>query len=167
MMPVACHLSCHMLCFPCLSCLSALCLFHMLYASFTCFLHLSSFIACLLVSCLCLCMYTHGARAHGVRAQSPRRKQKGRGCEHVDISQATMFNSCKSLASPIWLCTLLNPLPPSFLSQMGCIRYIMPCTIRPHLQSMATPVYFPAPIFQAMLQGCRHLLSCSVCQHCA
>ena len=27
-------------------------------------------------SCLCLCMYTHRARTHGARAQSPKRKQK-------------------------------------------------------------------------------------------
>ena len=27
-------------------------------------------------SCLCLCMYTHKARKHGARAQSPKRKQK-------------------------------------------------------------------------------------------
>ena len=96
---------------PRLSCLSALCLFHMLFASF-----LS--IACLLVSCpcLCLCIYTNGARTHGVRAQSPRHKQKGRGCEHVDISQAVMFNRFRGLASPIWLCTLLNPLPSSLIS---------------------------------------------------
>ena len=34
---------------------------HMLFASFPS-------IACLLVSCLCHCMYTHGARMHGARA---------------------------------------------------------------------------------------------------
>ena len=32
---VPCHVSCHMLCLPCLSCLSALCLFHVLFASFS------------------------------------------------------------------------------------------------------------------------------------
>ena len=57
------------LCLPCLSCLSVLCLFHTFFAPFP-------FIACLLVSCLCTCMYTYGARTHGARAQSPRRKQK-------------------------------------------------------------------------------------------
>ena len=60
--------------------------FHMLFASFPS-------IACLLVSCLCLCMYTHGAWTHGARARSPRRKRKGRGCKHVDISQVAMFSS--------------------------------------------------------------------------
>ena len=60
---------------PCLSCLSALCLF-------ICSLHLLS-ISCLLVSCVCLYMYTHGVRTLGARAQSPRRKQKGHGCKHV------------------------------------------------------------------------------------
>ena len=54
--------------------------FHMLFAFFPS-------IACLLVSCLCLCMYIHGVRMLGARAQSPRSKQKGYWCKHVDISQ--------------------------------------------------------------------------------
>ena len=52
---------------------------------------------------------------HGARAWSPRRKQKGQGCEHVDISQAAMFSRFRGLASPIWLCTLLNPLLSSLI----------------------------------------------------
>ena len=83
---LVCLLAFLFLCFPCLSCLSALCLFHMLFASFP-----SS--ACLLVSCLCLCMYRQGARTHRARARSPRCKQKGRGCKHVDISQVVVFSS--------------------------------------------------------------------------
>ena len=97
------------LCLPCLSCISALWHFHMLFASFPS-------IAYLLVSCLCLCMYIHGARTYGARAQSPRCKKKGQGCKHVDISQAVMFSRFRGLASPIWLCILLNPLPSSLLS---------------------------------------------------
>ena len=50
---------------------------YLLYASFTCPMHLFVSIACLLVSCSCLCMYTHGARTHEVRTQSPRCKHKG------------------------------------------------------------------------------------------
>ena len=50
--------------------------FHILFASFPS-------IACLPVSCLCLCMYTHGARMHGARARLSRHKQKGHRCEHV------------------------------------------------------------------------------------
>ena len=73
-------------------------------------------VACLLVSCFCLCIYIHGARMPGVRAGFPRRKQKGRGCEHADISQATMFSSFRSLAFPICLYTLLNPLHSSLIS---------------------------------------------------
>ena len=65
------------LCLPCLSCLFALCLFHMLFASFP-------FIACLLVSCLCLCMYTHGVRTHGARVRSPKRMQKRSRHKHAD-----------------------------------------------------------------------------------
>ena len=151
----------HVLCLPCLSCLSASCPFHMLFAYF-------SSTACLPVSCLCLYMYAHGARMLGARARTPRHKQKGRGHEHLDMSQATVASRFRALVFPIWLCTPLNPsLPPPFLSQMGCIRYIMLCTILSHLQSMATPIYFPALIFWAMFQGCRHLLSYSVCLHCA
>ena len=105
---LACLLAFLFLCLPCLSCLSALCLFHMLFASFPS-------IAFLLVSCLCLCMYTQWARTHGATAWSPKRKQKG-GCKHGDISQTAMFSRFRGLASPIWLCTLLNPFPASFLS---------------------------------------------------
>ena len=67
------------LCLLCLSCLPALCLIIVLFASFPS-------IACLLVSCLCLCMYAHGVRTHGAKAQSLGRKQKGRGCEHPNMS---------------------------------------------------------------------------------
>ena len=111
--PFVCFLACFLaflfLCLPCLSCLSALCLFHMPFASFPS-------IAYLLVSCLCLCMYTYGAKTHGDRAQSPKCKQNGRRCKHVDISQATMFSRFRGLSYPIWLCTLLNLLPSSLLS---------------------------------------------------
>ena len=77
---------------------------YLLYASFICSLHLFPFIACLLVPCLCLClclcMYTHGARMLGDKAQSPRRKQKGRKREHVEISQVAIFSRFRSLAFP-------------------------------------------------------------------
>ena len=78
--------------------------------------HLFLSIACLLVSCSCLCMYTYGVRSHGARAQPPRCKQKGWGCEHVDISQTAMFGRFRGLASPIWLCTLLNPFSSTLIS---------------------------------------------------
>ena len=103
----ACSLAFLFLCLPCLSHLFALCLFYMLFASFPS-------IACLLVSFVCLCMYTHGAWMLGDMAQSPRRKRKGRGCKHVDISQVAAFSRFRGLASPIWLCILLNSL--SFLT---------------------------------------------------
>ena len=99
-----------LLCLPCLSRLSTLCLFYTLFAPF-----LS--IACLLVSCLCLCMYTYGARMHRARALFPRHKQKGRGRKHVDIIQAAAVSRFRSLVFPIWICTRLNPfLPPPVLS---------------------------------------------------
>ena len=83
--------------------------FRMLFASFPS-------IACLLVSCLCLCMYTHKVRMHRVRARSSRCKQKGHRCKLVDISQAACSVVLEGLASPFWLCTLSNPLPSSLLS---------------------------------------------------
>ena len=122
---------CLFLCF--LACLLAMLImfthfmpFRTLFASFP-------FIA-LLVSCLCLCIYAHGVRMHGARVQFPKHKQKGHGRKHVDMSQAAMFSRFWSLVFPIWLYTLLNPLPSSPLSLLdGYIRYIMSCTIRPYL----------------------------------
>ena len=74
-------------------------------------------IACLLVSFLCLCMYAHGAKTLGARARSPKCKQKGHGHEHVDMSWAVLSSRFRSLVSPIWLYTPLNPsLPPLFFS---------------------------------------------------
>ena len=100
--------------------------FHMLFASL-----LS--IACLLVSCLCLYMYIHGARMLGARAQSPRCRQKEHGWKHV-VKPSGSVQQIQELSLSLWLCTLLNPfISPPFLSQMACIRYIMSCTIRPHL----------------------------------
>ena len=53
---------------------------------------------------------------HGARARSHKHKQKRRGCEHANISQADMFSRFRGLASPISLCTLFNTLPSSDLS---------------------------------------------------
>ena len=112
-MLLVCHIACLLaslfLCLPYLPCLSASCLYHVLFVSFPS-------IACLLVSCLCLCMYTHGARMYGARAWFPKHKQKGRGCEHVNIRPTVVFKTFRGLDFPIWLCTLLNPLPSSTLS---------------------------------------------------
>ena len=114
--------------FACLSCCLSCLLPHVILALLVCLstlypyciIYTSLFsIACLLVSCLCLCMYTHGARTHGARTWSPKCKQKGCGCKHIDMSQATMFNRFWGLASPIWLCTLLNPLPSSLISLLN------------------------------------------------
>ena len=95
-------------CLPCLSCLTTLCLF-------ICFASFPS-IACLLVSCLCLCMYTHEARMLGARAQSLKLAKRAR-MQACRYKPSGMFNRFRSLAFPFWLCTLLNSLPPtSFLS---------------------------------------------------
>ena len=44
---------------------------------------------------------THTEWEHIELGHSLLRKQKGRGCEHVDISQAAVFSRFKGLASPI------------------------------------------------------------------
>ena len=99
-----------MLCLLCLSCLFVSCPFHMLFAHFP-------FIACLPVSCFCLYMYAYGVGTLGARAWSPKRKEKGCRCEHVDMSWATVASRFMGLVFPIWLCIPLNPsLPPPFLS---------------------------------------------------
>ena len=72
---LVCLLTFLFLCLPCRSRLSALCLFHMLFASFPS-------IACLLVSCLCLCMYTHMEQGcmelgHGHPGASKKGEDKG------------------------------------------------------------------------------------------
>ena len=72
---LACLLAFLFLCLPCLSCLSTLCPFHMHFASFPS-------IACLLVSCLCLCIYTHMEQGclelgHGYPGASKKGKDKG------------------------------------------------------------------------------------------
>ena len=79
----------------CLLYVSSICSLHLflsisclLYVSSICSLHLFLSISCLLVSCLFLCMYTHGARTHGARARFPKRNQKGQVCKHVDWNQA-------------------------------------------------------------------------------
>ena len=104
-----------LLCLPYLSCLSALCLFHMLFSSF-------HFIACLLVSCLCLCMYTYGARRLGARVQFPRHKQKGHGCKHVDISQVAMFFSFRG--SSLSHLVMYSFKTPSFLLHFS-LRWVV------------------------------------------
>ena len=65
-------------------------LFHMHFAS-------SPSIAYLLVSCLFLCMYTHGARTYEARARLPKCKQKGTG---ASVSQAAGVSRSRSLAFP-------------------------------------------------------------------
>ena len=87
----ACHVSRHMLCLPYLSCLFTL-------YPFAHYLHISFFP--LLVSCSCLCVYTHGARTHRAKVRSFRRKQKGCGWKHANMSQAVAISRFRSLALP-------------------------------------------------------------------
>ena len=76
------------------------------------FVHLSLSITRLLVSFLCLCMYTHGARA-----QFPRRKQKGCGCKLANMSRATVFSRFRVQLFPLAMYSF-KPLPSTSLSPL-------------------------------------------------
>ena len=96
------------------------------YCLFTCFLvpllAMSIMLICFMPRSYALCIFSLHCLFAGflslhlhvhtwsgtlrARAQSPRRKQKGHGYKHVDVSQAAMFNRFRGLAYPIWLCTL-------------------------------------------------------------
>ena len=134
-----------------LSCFFACNVYHayLLYASIICFTHLFLSIACLLVSCLCICIYTYGARTHGTRARSPWRKQKGWGCKHVNISQVAMFSRFRSLAFPFWFVLFKTPsfLLPFFLRWVVlCISYHIPFIL-------ISRVWRPLFIFQHLYFG--------------
>ena len=81
--------------------------FHMLFAHF-----LS--IAGLLVSCLCLCMYTHGA-THEARAWSLGCKQNGRQHKHGNQSQVAVVSRFRVQLFPLVMYSF-KPLPSSSLS---------------------------------------------------
>ena len=149
------------LCLPCLPphVMLAISILLVYFVPFALSTHLFLSIACLLGSCSCLCMYTHRVRTYGARARSPKRKQKGRGCKHVNISQAAMFNRFRGLASPIWLCTLLNHLPSSLLSLLDGLYQVY------HSSSSleyGDPYLLSCTYIWAILQGCRHLLSACI-----
>ena len=144
-----------------LVCLFALYPLRIIYASLS--------FHCLPIGFLSLPLHVHtwseDAWSQGIVSQAQAKRVQMQACKYEPSDYVSQIQG-PSLSHFV----MYSFKPPSFVlpsSQMGCIRYIMTCTIRPHLQSMTTFVYFPIPIFWAMLQECRHLLSCSVCQHCA
>ena len=102
-------------CFPCLFAFFACWLAFFLLSHFmlaisillVCFVYLRFFLPLLFCwfSCLCLCVYTYGARTHGAWAWSPRRKWKGQDAS-TWLSQAIVVSRFRSLAFSLWLCTL-------------------------------------------------------------
>ena len=114
---VACHVSCHMLCLPYLSCLFTL--YHL------CITYASLSFHCLSASFLSLPLHVHiqseDAWSQGSISQA---QAKRRGCEHVDISQKAMFSSFRGLGSPIWLCTLSDPLTSSLFSLLDGLHQV-------------------------------------------
>ena len=96
-----------------LSCFFACHVYHayMLYASFICSLHLFlPLLICWFLVLAFACTHMERGRTElGHNLPSASKK-------HVDISQAAMFSRFRGSASPIWLCTPLNPLPSSLIS---------------------------------------------------
>ena len=89
---LACPISCHILCLPCVSCLFVLCLF-------ICSLRLFLPLLVCWFSCLCLCMYAHGVRKHGAGRVSWA-QAKGVRMWAADMSQAVAVSRFRSLAFP-------------------------------------------------------------------
>ena len=71
-------------------------------------------IACLLVSCLFLCMYAHGARTHGARAWSSKCKQKG---AITSMGQMATVNRFSVQSFPLVMYSF-KPPPSSSLSPL-------------------------------------------------
>ena len=105
----------------CLLAILFLCLLHLyaclLHTNCALSTHLFLSIACLLVSYLCFCMYTHGAGTHGARAWSPWCKQKGRGCKLANMSQVAMFSRFRVSLFPLVMYSF-KPLPSSSFSPL-------------------------------------------------
>ena len=89
---------------------------YLLYVSFICTLHLFlPLLVCLFLVFAFACTHMERGRmelGHGL----PGASKKGQGCKPVDISQVVVVSRFRSLASPIWSWTLLNPFPSSSLS---------------------------------------------------
>ena len=82
-----CLLSCFVSLFACiLVSMFVMSIMFICFMPLYCALCIFSFHGLSATSCLYLCIYAHGARTYGARAQSPRHKQKRRGCEHANIS---------------------------------------------------------------------------------
>ena len=82
-----CLLSCFVSLFACiLISMFVMSIMFICFMPLYCALCIFSFHGLSAASCLYLCIYAHGARTYGARAQSPRHKQKRRGCEHANIS---------------------------------------------------------------------------------
>ena len=97
----ACLLAFLFLCLPCLSCLSALCL---LICSLRLFLLL---LVCWLLVFAFAC--THMERGHLELGHSLPSTSKKDTDASMWLSQVAVFNKFRSLAFPLWYCTLSSP----------------------------------------------------------
>ena len=110
--------------------------------------------ACLLVCFPVCCMYTHGVRMLGVRAQPPRCEQKGQGCKQEDaITQRAMISRLGGLVLPKWFSLSL------FLSLFlrACIK----------VPPLLVPFTFPAPCLGHVpwVWQCLFYISCTLLGH--
>ena len=107
------------------------------------------FFACLLACFICLCMYTHGARTLGAKAQPLRHKQKGQGCKPTNGNDQQIKGPGPSRAA--FSFPLFKPLLQSMYQG-------------PHA---CTPFYFPTPFLGHMpwVWQCLFYNSCILLGH--
>ena len=105
-------------------------------------------ITCLLVSCLCLCMYTHGARTHEARAWFPKHRQKGRGNEHVDMGHAARFSKYRRMPFPFGYVLFQTP---SFLLPFSLRWFVLGI-------SCHVPFVLISRVWRPLLFSCTYIL---------
>ena len=139
----------------CLTHLFALIWLSLILLLFACFLYLFVIsIACLLAFFLVYCMYMHGVRMLGVRAQPPRCEQKGQGCKQEDaITQRAMISRLGGLVLPKWFSLSLS----LSLFWRACIK----------VPPLLVPFTFPAPCLGHVpwVWQCLFYISCTLLGH--
>ena len=118
-----------------LVCMFALCPLHIIYASLS--------FHCLSADFLYLPLHVHtlseDAWSQGMVSQVQANRARMQACRY-EPSGYVQYIQGSSLSHLVTYSFQPPFFLPAFLSQMGCIRYIMPCSTCSHLQSMATLV---------------------------
>lgn len=137
--------------FACLSCFLSCLLPRAMLAQLVCFfalcplriIYVSLSFHCLSPGFLSLPLQVHtlskDAWGQGMVSQAQAKRVRMQACRY-EPSGYVQYIQGSSLSHLVMYSFKPPFFLPVFLPQMGCIRYIMPCTTRPHLQSTATPV---------------------------